>query len=141
MTAYPEQLQKEQISLLTDGGSENQGVFRDFTQNTENLEQFIAQRDIRFSNSMVESSNQQLKYQYLFCREYADFEAVKTQLPTIIDSYNHKPHGALYGLTPAEAFLEGKIPDRNHFKAQKELAKQERLTANKAQNCKICQPL
>lgn len=140
MDAFPKHLSGGKSKLLTDGGAENQGELKSYISKAENLAQFIAQRDIQCSNSMVEASNKQLKYQYLFRKEYASFQEVAKQLPAIIADYNHKPHSALYGLTPAEAFLEGIKPDKHQYAPNKEVAKEKRIQANKAQHCHKCQP-
>ncbi len=51
-----------------------------------------------------------------------------------IPDYNLKPHGALSGLTPFEE-LEGKVPSRNKFNLDKEVARKERLKQNMKVEC------
>ena len=86
---------------------------------------------------MIESVNKIMKYSYLFRHEILDFEHLKHSLASAVEQYNNRPHGALFGLTPCEAF-HGKIPDKNHFKEQKIQAKILRIAENKALACDNC---
>ena len=102
------------------------------------MRHWIAQQDVAFSNSMVEAANKHLKYQYLFTKEYADFEAVERDIPSIAESYNNKPHGALLGLTPYEVFVEGKRPSNDLFLEQKQQAREYRVASNREIKCNSC---
>ena len=97
----------------------------------------IAQKDIHFSNSMVEGVNKIMKYRYLFRHELLDFEHVKRYLETAVEQYNNRPHGTLFGLTPHEVF-NGQIPHKNRFAVQKQQAKILRIAENKALLCDNC---
>jgi hypothetical protein len=86
---------------------------------------------------MIEAVNKRIKYDFLFRHELLDFEHVERFLKTAVDTYNNRPHSALFGLTPHETF-HGKIPDKNLFKLQKEQAKILRIAKNKALVCDNC---
>jgi putative transposase len=63
--------------LITDGGPEDQGEVCNFTLDEQNtLQQLIAQRDIVFSNSMVEALNYSVKYSFLYTVNLPDFNSL-----------------------------------------------------------------
>jgi putative transposase len=51
--------------LVTDDGSENKGEVKCFVKENPNIKHKIAQKNIPYSNSMIESVIKQLKYRYL----------------------------------------------------------------------------
>jgi hypothetical protein len=115
--------------ILSDDGTEN-GKLK------EALEHKIAQKDITFSNSMVEAVFKHLKYFYLYPITPANFTEFLRSLERAIEDYNHKPHGALFGLTPLECF-EGELVDRKRYAAEITNAAKERLLINKL-GCGAC---
>ena len=54
--------------LISDDGSENYGPVKQFILNSKRptIQHLIAQRDIEFSNSMIEAANKKLKYNFLY---------------------------------------------------------------------------
>ncbi|WMJ71872.1 hypothetical protein RCC89_01605 [Cytophagaceae bacterium ABcell3] len=117
-------------TVMTDDGTENTHL------NTE-AAHIIAQKDVFFSNSMVEAVNKHLKYQYIFPKgEIESLEKLIFLLQNSIDDYNSKPHGALFGLTPLEV-MNGKIPDKHQFSVQIAEAGKERVRINRM-GCGIC---
>ena len=96
-----------------------------------------AQKDIHFSNSMIETVNKRIKYDFLFRQELLDFNHVRRFLETAVEQYNNRPHSALYGLTPHEVF-NGKPPNKNLFTAKIQQAKILRIAKNKALSCDNC---
>jgi hypothetical protein len=133
-------LEKEKPStiLLVDDGIENKGFVCNAIENKElNLTRLIAQKDIIFSNSMVEAVNKRMKYDFLFRAELLDFEHTQRFLETAVEQYNNRPHSALYGFTPQEVF-NGAKPDKHFFKNQIEDAKILRKAENKALLCDNC---
>lgn len=56
---------KQDIDFIVDGGSENKAEVDSLIQNS-NINKIIAQKDIVFSNSMVEAVNKRIKYDFLF---------------------------------------------------------------------------
>ncbi len=133
-------LEKEDpiIILLVDDGIENKGVVCSAIQKKEiKINKLIAQKEIRFSNSMIEAVNKRMKYDFLFRNQLLDFEHTQRFLETAVEQYNNRPHSALFGLTPNEVF-HGAKPDRNFFSEQKEQAKILRKTENKSLACSNC---
>jgi hypothetical protein len=58
-------------------------------------------------------------------------------LKVAVEQYNNKPHSALYGLTPNEAF-NGMLPDKDMFKPALLQAAKNRKEANLKQQCLNC---
>ena len=133
-------LEKENPStiLLVDDGIENKGLVSTAIENNEiKLTKQIAQKDIHFSNSMIEAVNKRMKYDFLFRHQLLDFEHTQRYLETAVEQYNNRPHSALFGFTPSEVF-HGKIPDKAFFKPQMNLAKALRKAENQALSCDNC---
>ncbi len=121
--------------LMTDDGSENKAEVDEYIQSIH-MKRLIAQKDIIYSNSMVESAFYRLKYQFLFTKNLSDFPETYKYLEIAIPEYKNRPLSALFGLTPNEV-CEGAIPDMNGFKPQKQYSKTIRIIEN--QQCKECE--
>ena len=118
--------------LLVDDGIENKGFVCEAIENQEiKMNKLIAQKDIHFSNSMIEAVNKRIKYDFLFRHQLHDFEHTRRFLITAVEQYNNRPHSALFGLTPKEVFY-GAIPDKALFKPQIKKAQILRKDENKA---------
>lgn len=121
--------------LITDDGPENKAQVRLFTNQQQNFRQLIAQKDILFSNSMVEGLNYRMKYDFLYVREILDFKHLQQQLPQMVHEYNYiKPHGVLCFLTPMEV-LSGIIPNALRYQSELAMAKLTRIQENKTTKC------
>ena len=102
------------------------------------IKKLIALRDIPFSNSLIEAQNKLLKYQYLFKNQVADINALRKTLEWVVKDYNDiRPHNALNGLTPLEAYT-GKHPDVHSFRLKMKRAQQNRIMENTKSSCGIC---
>ena len=124
--------------LLVDDGIENKGFVSTAIESNEiKLTKLIAQKDIHYSNSMIEAVNKQMKYSFLFRQELLDIDHTRRYLETAVEQYNRRPHSALFGLTPHEVF-HGKLPDKTLFKPQMERAKALRKAENQALSCDNC---
>ena len=122
--------------LMTDDGSENFGPVQDFLLSAESptLQHIVAQRDVEFSNSMIEAANKNLKYRFLYHKHITDFSSLCQWLPQAIEDYNNRPHDVLSGLTPLEV-LSGKTIDKISSSRQMQTAKTVRIAENKKQKC------
>ena len=131
---------KIKTQLIVDGGSENNNQYvEDYLEYCENnIDKMVAYKDIFKSNSMVEATNKTLKYEYLFVRSINNLRHLGQILFHAIHDYTCvRPHGAIGGLTPAEAYL-GKTVD---IIKEKQLMKETVLTRiewNQNHNCKGC---
>jgi hypothetical protein len=121
--------------LMTDDGSENFGPVQDFLQSTENpaLQHIVAQRDVDFSNSMIEAANKNLKYRFLY-QHIADFSSLCQYTAQAIEDYYNRPHDVLSGLTPIEV-LNGSKTDKDARQREMITAKITRIAKNKEQKC------
>ena len=130
----------EDIILLVDGGVENNNnEMESFIQSDEiNLRKLIAQKDIRFSNSVIEAQNKLIKYRYLFKQDFRDIHELRKGLEWIVHDYNHnRPHISLQGLTPNEAATGEYVP-KDKWHEQIIQAQINRLEENRKELCRIC---
>ena len=104
-----------------------------FIENSK-INKVIAQKDVIFSNSLIEAVNKRIKYDFLFPAELQNFEQTVKQLEKAITEYNDKPYLPLHDLTPSEVF-EGKIPDKNMFSNEIAEAKVQRIIENRRFRC------
>ncbi|MBU0927383.1 MAG: DDE-type integrase/transposase/recombinase [Spirochaetes bacterium] len=122
----------ECVSLIVDGGSENNNRHVEAYLATVPVKKLIARVDVSFSNSMIEAVNKILKYRYLFRKPIPDLEHLHVAVESAIMDYNSRPHYALRGLTPDEAY-RGKVFDEAEYRQRIELARQHRLLANRSE--------
>ena len=130
----------ERLCLLTDGGVENVNAqVASYLASTENaMEHFIAQKDVIFSNSMVEAVNKCIKHQFLYGRELVHRSSLENMLTQTIDDYNGlRPQMALGGNTPNEAFA-GRDLDLARYKTGFSAQRIHRKKWNAGHRCKIC---
>lgn len=126
--------------FLTDAGPENLNTnVETFIKSTgHDLLHRVAQRDVSFSNSMIEAFNRVLKYQFLFPKDISCGKQLRNTLDNVIEVYNNdKPQLNLGGSTPSEVFFGNPIdfkPLASQFKGQQQL----RVAKNRASNCKTC---
>lgn len=92
----------ESCQLMTDDGSENFGLVQDFLRLAHNpaLNHIVAQRDVEFSNSMIEAANKNLKYRFLYHKNIADFKSLCNYVKQAVEDYNNRPHDVLNGSHP-----------------------------------------
>lgn len=110
---------KENRILIVDGGTENQGSAKEYLLTINDFIQMkIAQKDIIFSNSIIEACNKTLKYHYLYRRNIKNTAELKTHLEYAVHEFNHTlPNAQILGLTPDERFYD-KIPEDYSVKIQ-----------------------
>lgn len=126
--------------FLTDGGSENiNELVRSFIDSNSNkIAHRIAQRDVRFSNSMIEAFNKVLKHQFLYPKNIKSRNALEKYLDQAIITYNiNRPQWSLGGNTPLETF-EGRSIDFGKYKCSFVQQKDIRRLLNKENSCKAC---
>jgi hypothetical protein len=96
------------VLVITNDGSENKGQTAGlFEKYPELIQHKVAQRDIIFSNSMIEAVNKNVKYYHFFPENFSCFEEALKKVPTLIDQYNNRSTKPRHGLTPNEAFEKG----------------------------------
>jgi hypothetical protein len=126
-------------TLVADGGSENHAVsieeLIDSTPHPE-ITKVIALKDIAFSNSPVEAINKIMK-RYIRYYQPHSFKELLNCIIRCIEDYNiFRPHYALNGLTPIEAYTQ-KLPNMD-YSEQIRQAKAMRLELNRKSTCPKC---
>jgi putative transposase len=126
----------EPVNLITDGGSENINfTVRDFLKYTD-VNLVVAQRDVHYSNSMIEAVNRTLKYRHIFPHNIPESIRLKEFVGKAVKEYNHRPHSRLKLLTPVESY-DGLTYSREKFSELKDEARIKRMRHNR----RACPPL
>ena len=126
----------ENCQLISDDGSENYGPVSSFIANSKSpaIQHLIAQRDIEFSNSMIEAANKKLKYNFLYHHHIANYDELVNYVELSVNDFNNRPLHVLYGLTPLEV-LHGQTPGPDKYATQIQQSKANRLKENKKIKC------
>ena len=96
------------------------------------LNRVLAQTEITFSNSMIESWWRVLKHQWLFLNTLDSVKTVETLVGFYVKGHNCRlPHSALRGQTPDEMYFGkgGDIPGK--LEASRKKARKERIETNR----------
>ena len=126
--------------LLVDGGVENFNSAVDKVVESGLLKRVLAQTEITFSNSLIESWWRVLKHQWLYLNTLDTVATVRKLVAFYIDQHNtHLPHSAFRGQTPDEMYFGtgSKIPKQ--LEASRIAARHSRMEANRAQTCQVCE--
>jgi transposase InsO family protein len=132
----------EKPTLLVDGGVENYNSAVDELVDSGLLKRLLAQTDISFSNSLIESWWRALKHQWLFLNTLDTISRLEKLVAFYVNEHNTRlPHSAFRGQTPNEIYFGtgDHIPDE--LEAAKKVARQSRMEVNRAVSCLTCQPL
>jgi len=126
------------INILSDGGSENKGEFLNWIYSIQAppvVMKITAQtKDFPFSNSMSESTHSIYKTEFLHGKYSLNQKSHLKDLKRFVAYYNyHRYPTELFGLTPME-IIQGKTPDKHHFKERIQLARKNRVVANQKFN-------
>ena len=103
------------------------------------IRRVLAQVDIHFSNSLIESWWRQLKHQWLFLNTLDTIATVRKLVEFYVQQHNeHVPHSAFEGQTPDEMYFAtgADIPEK--LMAAQLIARQARRAANLALSCSEC---
>lgn len=128
------------LQFLTDGGGENVNTtVSNFINSSEiPIEHIIAQKDVVFSNSMVEALNKVIKHQFLFPKEIPNRDQLHKILEQSTEVYNNlRPQMSLGGNTPIETF-NGMTIDISRYTQNFDEHKALRREVNKQNICKVC---
>ncbi|MDB9835689.1 DDE-type integrase/transposase/recombinase [Flavobacteriaceae bacterium] len=130
----------KKLQFLTDGGSENVNtIVSNFIKNSDvPIEHLIAQKDVVFSNSMVEALNKVIKHQFLYPRNIANSKQLDHILEQTVLQYNkERPQMGLGGNTPEETF-NGIAIDHSQYTQNFKEQKAVRRRLNQKNTCKVC---
>lgn len=125
--------------LIVDGGVENYNHVVDQFINSGILKRVLAQTEISFSNSMIESWWRSLKHQWLYLNTLDSYSEVKRLISFYVEEHNVRlPHSAFKGQTPDEIFYGrgDRIPER--LRELKAKARKDRITKNRSLQCQTC---
>lgn len=126
-------------TVLVDGGIENFNSAVDKVVQSGLLKRVLAQTEIQFSNSMIESWWRVLKHQWLYLNTLDTLTTVQKLVAFYVEQHNtHLPHAAFHGQTPDEMYFGTGSEVPKQLAAAKVAARQARLTANRAQRCPGC---
>ena len=128
--------------LLTDGGVENVNGAVDELVDAGLLKRVLAQTEITFSNSLIESWWRVLKHQSLYLNTLDTVRTVEKLAAFYIREHNSRlPHSAFRKQTPDEMYFGtgGRVPDE--LDATRQKARQARAAANREKTCSVCETL
>lgn len=128
------------LKLLIDGGPENINIKVSHYLNALPLptEHMIAQKDVVFSNSMIEAFNKTIKHLFLYPANLNSGYELSNILKVSVHSYNTiRTQWSLGGNTPIETF--NKLPiGINKYKIFFTQQRMMRRANNMNDTCKIC---
>ena len=106
------------------------------------LRRLLAQTEITFSNSLIESWWRVLKHQWLYLNTLDTVSTLQTLIEYYVNEHNTRiPHSAFRGQTPDEMYHG----TGNHIPKELELAhkaaRQARMETNRKRTCPQCDPL
>ena len=131
-----------QPMLLVDGGVENFNAAVDQLVETGLLKRVLAQTEISFSNSLIESWWRVLKHQWLYLNSLDTVATVTKLVAFYVEQHNsHLPHSAFRGQTPDEMYFGMGTDIPQQLEASRIAARQLRMQANRAQTCPTCEEL
>ena len=125
--------------VYMDSGIENKNESVASLVEASVIQRVLAQVDIHFSNSMIESWWRQLKHQWLFLNTLDSIETVRKLVAFYVQQHNeHVPHSAFKGQTPDEMYFATGADVPEKLLAAQLLAKQSRRESNLARSCSAC---
>jgi len=137
-----DELIDEKPTLLVDGGVENFNSAVDELVDSGLLQRLLAQTDISFSNSLIESWWRSLKHQWLFLNTLDTVGRLEKLVAFYVNEHNTRlPHSAFHGQTPDEMYYGtgNRIP--KELESAKIAARNARMEVNRAMTCPTCMPL
>ena len=128
-------------TVVVDGGVENYNAAVDQVVESGILTRVLAQTEIRFSNSLIESWWRVLKHQWLYLNQLDSVKTVERLVAFYVEQHNtHLPHSAFQGQTPDEIYFGTGEHIPKKLEAARLAARQSRLNANRVLSCSKCEP-
>jgi putative transposase len=132
----------EKPTLLVDGGVENFNSAVDELVDSGLLQRLLAQTDISFSNSLIESWWRALKHQWLYLNTLDTIGRLEKLVTFYMDEHNMRlPHSAYRGQTPNEMYFGTGAQIPGQLSDARKVARQSRMEVNRATSCPMCKPL
>jgi transposase InsO family protein len=127
--------------VYMDSGVENLNANVDALVASGTIQRILAQVDVVFSNSMIESWWRMLKHWWLYLNTLESIDDVRKQTAFYVDQHNRViPHSAFKGQTPDEMYFGQGNDIPNQLNDARAVARQARLVANRAVTCSKCAP-
>jgi transposase InsO family protein len=125
--------------VLVDGGVEIYSSAVDKLVDSGLLTRILAQTEIRYSNSLVESWWRVIKHQWLFLNTLDTAASVRKLVAFYVDQHNsHLPHSAFHGQTPDEMYFGTGDDILKTLEEARLQARELRLNSNRERNCHVC---
>ena len=129
-------------TVLVDGGVENFNSAMNEVVESGILTRVLAQTDIDFSNSMIESWWRVLKHQWLYLNTLDTVATVEKLVTFYVEQHNaHMPHSAFQGQTPDEMYFGTDDDIPLQMQESRLAARESRMKMNRAQTCQTCEEL
>ena len=129
-------------TVLVDGGIENFDSAVDEVVASGILKRVLAQTEIDFSNSLIESWWRILKHQWLYLNPLDSVATVEKLVTYYVEQHNvHMPHSAFQGETPDEMYFGKGDEIPQQLEDSRVAARESRLKLNRAQTCQTCDEL
>ncbi len=128
-------------TLLADAGVENRTAAVEELIDSGVLRRVLAQTEIAFSNSLIESWWRTLKHQWLYLNTLDTAKSVHRLVSFYVGEHNNRlPHSAFGGQTPDEMYFGtgGHVP--RELESSRKEARVARLRANRSASCRTCDP-
>jgi hypothetical protein len=132
-------LSNSETKVYMDSGVENLNRDVDKLLESGTIERVIAQVDVNFSNSMIESWWRSLKHGWLFINQLDNVDILRKLIEFYVNEHNTSmPHGAFDGQTPDEMYFgRGEaVPDELAQKRRE--AQRRRIDENRKVACSNC---
>ena len=132
-------LTSDKPTMLVDGGVENFNAAVDQVVASGLLKRVLAQTEIQFSNSLIESWWRILKHQWLYLNTLDSVATVRKLVAFYVEQHNrHLSHSAFHGQTPDEMYFGTGAEIPKELAASRIAARQSRLAANRTLSCQNC---
>jgi putative transposase len=129
-------------TVLVDGGVENFNSAVDEVVASGILKRVLAQTDIDFSNSLIESWWRVLKHQWLYLNTLDTVATIEKLVTFYVEQHNtHIPHSAFQGQTPDEMYFGTDLDIPKQLQEARTTARVSRMKSNRAQTCQTCEDL
>jgi putative transposase len=127
-------------TVLVDGGVENYNAAVERVLESGWLKRVLAQTEIHFSNSLIESWWRALKHQWLYLNELDSVKRVEKLVGFYVVQHNtHLPHSAFHGQTPDEKYFGTSKDIPKQLKEARLEARRQRMQANRSRSCRACE--
>lgn len=126
-------------STVMDSGVENINASVNELMESGIIQRVLAQVDVTYSNSMIESWWRAIKHQWLFLHSLDKIETVRKLVTFYVDQHNtHVPHYAFKGQTPDEMFSSTGVDVPEQLRIATLEARKSRREANLKVSCSRC---